>query len=86
MAGTARAAREIRVKSIAVWHVLVHHNVILSHSGPVNALLFTCHQIRERLTRPVRREAGLPVREALLNKLRRFHIRRSHLLTITLGP
>jgi len=64
-----RAARELRIKPIAIWRELVR-NVLVSHAGPVHPVLFLCHQIRKDLMLSLRRSDRLPVHGALLQGVR----------------
>ena len=63
-----RAGREQGIKPKAIFRELLHHNVVLSHSGSVHPLLFLCHQVRQNLSLGSRRQTVSPIREALLKK------------------
>lgn len=64
-----RIGRERRIKPIAIFGELVHHNVIINHSEPVHPLLFMCHQVRQIRTFGLRRSDALPIRELLLTRV-----------------
>jgi len=65
-----RAGRENRIKPIAIWRELLHHNVILGHPGQSHTLLFLCHLLRQNRSLRLRHssEPG-PVHKALLKNL-----------------
>lgn len=67
---SARTARELSLKPLAVWRRLVDHCVIMSHNEPVHPLLLICHCIRGNCMWGAGRPNPLPVRDVLLQKMR----------------
>ena len=67
-----RAERKEGMRQRRCSREVLHHNIVLSHSGSVHPLLFLCHEVRQSLSLGLRRAMVLLLSaRALLEKIRK---------------
>lgn len=67
-----RAGRKDGMRHKAIFREVLHHNVVLNHSGSAHPLLLLCHEVRQSLSLGLRQHVGASsLSEALLEKTRK---------------